>query len=62
MTKASTPLRELQRRRVLTAHRQLCRMFEKAQKRWLRMRAPSLALRQMDSVRHLLTRHESKRT
>ncbi len=60
MKLAATPLQDLQSRRLLAEHKRVREMFDAAQKRWLRARAPSLALRQMNSVANLLTRQARK--
>jgi hypothetical protein len=55
-----TPLQELQTKRLLAQATRLSILFEQAKKQWLRAAAPSLAIRQMESMEHLLLRHLGK--
>lgn len=56
-----TPLQELQTKRLLEKATRLSILFEQAKKQWLRAAAPSLAIRQMQSMENLLLRHLEKR-
>jgi hypothetical protein len=58
--KRATPLRELQSKRVVQEDTRLAHLFYEVRKLWLRAPAPSLALRQMDAVRNLLTKYARK--
>lgn len=55
-----TPLQELQTKRLLQKVTRLSILFEQAKRQWQRAAAPSLALRQMESMENLLLRHLGK--
>ena len=56
----STPLRELQSKRVVQEDTRIAHLFYEVRKLWLRAPAPSLALRQMEAVRELLAKYAGK--
>ena len=56
----STPLRELQSKRVRQEDTRIAHLFREVRKLWLRNTAPSLTLRQMAAVHRLLEKYVGK--